>query len=123
LSRQALAEVINARYEELFALVQEELRRSGFESLVAAGIVLTGGASKVQGAAELAESVFNMPVRLGSPQHVSGLTDVLDSPSYATGVGLLIYGQKQQQNEAILSKGNNQSGLWARMKRWFQGNF
>lgn len=123
LSRQALAEVINARYEELFALVQEELRRSGFENLVAAGIVLTGGASRVEGAAELAESVFNMPVRLGSPQHVSGLTDVLDSPSYATGVGLLIYGQKQQQNETVLSKGNNQNGLWARMKRWFQGNF
>jgi cell division protein FtsA len=90
---------------------------------VAAGVVLTGGASKVEGVVDMAESIFNMPVRLGAPQHVSGLTDVLESPSYATGVGLLMYGQKQQQNEEATSNLESQKGLWARMKRWFQGNF
>ena len=72
LARQTLAEVVEPRYEELFALIREELRRSGFEEMIAAGVVLTGGSAKMEGAVELAEEVFHMPVRLGLPQHVDG---------------------------------------------------
>ncbi len=97
LSRQTLAEVVEPRYEELFTLVQAELRRSGFEDLVAAGIVLTGGSSKMEGVVELAEEIFHMPVRIGMPQHVSGLADVVKNPIYSTGVGLLLFGRKQIQ--------------------------
>lgn len=123
ISKRALAEVVGARYEELFALVLAELRRSGFEDLVASGIVLTGGASMVDGTIDLAESVFQMPVRLGMPQHVRGLADVLESPAYATSVGLLLYGYKQQYEgnpELIVRNGQN---IWNRMRSWFQGNF
>ena len=87
LARQTLAEVIEPRYEELYMLVQDELRRSGFEELVAGGIVLTGGSAKMEGAIELAEEVFHMPVRLGVPQFVQGLSDVVRNPIHATGVG------------------------------------
>ncbi|MEM8594749.1 MAG: cell division protein FtsA, partial [Pseudomonadota bacterium] len=92
MSRQGLAEVVEPRYDELFTLVQAELERSGYIDAMAAGIVLTGGTSKMQGAVELAEEVFHMPVRLGTPQGVSGLSDIVRNPIYATGVGLLHYG-------------------------------
>jgi len=123
LARQTLAEVIEPRYEELFSLVQSELRRSGFEDLVAAGVVLTGGSSKMEGAIELAEEVFHMPVRLGEPQFVSGLVDVIRNPIYATGVGLLLFGHKNrhQRHYAESNMGSGVKGIWARMKRWFQG--
>ena len=124
LSRQTLAEVVEPRYEELFQLIQAELRRSGFEDLVAAGIVLTGGSAKMEGVIELAEEVFHMPVRLGIPQYVTGLVDVVRNPIYATGVGLLLHGHKQQVHrgqEPRVSGGMR--GLWERMKGWFQGNF
>lgn len=124
LSKKTLAEVIHARYEELFGLVLSELRRSGFEDLVASGFVITGGASAMEGSVELAESVFHMPVRLGMPQHVKGLTDVLDSPAYATSVGLLLYGYQQQYEgrpELVVRKG--MKNVWGRIKSWFQGNF
>ena len=91
LARQTLAEVVEPRYEELFGLIRDELRRSGFEEMVAAGVVLTGGSAKMEGAVELAEEVFHMPVRLGLPQHVRGLGDVVRNPIHATGVGLLLY--------------------------------
>ncbi len=124
LSKKVLSEVINARYEELFALVLAELRRSGLDEVIASGIVLTGGASQIAGAAELAESVFQMPVRIGMPQHVKGLTDVLDSPAYATSVGLLLYGYQQQyEGHAELIVRNGMKGVWGRVKNWFQGNF
>src|SRR3990167_10288405 len=124
LSRRALSEVIEARYEELFMLVAAELRRSGLENFVAAGIVLTGGASKVEGAVELAERVFKVPVRLGVPQHVTGLADVIHNPIYSTGVGLLLYGLncRQNQRETQLNQ-IGVKGLWSKMKNWFQGNF
>jgi len=122
--KQALARVINARYEELFALVLAELRRSGFEDLVAAGIVLTGGASNVAGAVDLAESIFQMPVRLGLPQHVEGLVDVRENPGFSTGVGLLLYGKRQREgSHSGLHLDQGVKGLWARMKSWFSGNF
>ncbi len=127
LSRQALAEVVEPRYDELFTLVQAELRRSGFEDLCAAGIVLTGGTSKMEGVIELAEEIFHMPVRLGTPQDVSGLSDIVNNPIYATGVGLLQYarkqymsGQAQPQYAAKVESGNS---LWGRVKNWFQGSF
>ena len=119
--RRALAQVITARYEELFTLALAELRRNGFEDLIAAGVVLTGGASKVPGCAELAESVFNMPVRIGTPQNVSGLMDVRDNPVFATGVGLLLHGQRQRINGSVFRL--NTEGLWSRMKSWFTNNF
>ncbi|NKB38914.1 MAG: cell division protein FtsA [Gammaproteobacteria bacterium] len=124
LARQTLAEVVEPRYEELFTLVQAELRRSGFESLIAAGIVLTGGSSKMEGAVDLAEEIFHMPVRIGMPQHVSGLADVVRNPIYATGVGLLLFGQRQVQTSSNSPRVNNGvKGLLERMKSWFQGNF
>ncbi|RKZ71071.1 MAG: cell division protein FtsA [Gammaproteobacteria bacterium] len=121
LARQTLAEVVEPRYEELFTLVQAELRRSGFEDLIAAGVVLTGGSSKMEGVVELAEEIFHMPVRLGMPQHVAGLVDVVKNPIYSTGVGLLLFGRKQMQEGFSPLKANG--GLWERMKSWFQGNF
>ena len=121
--KKALAQVVGARYEELFAIIQTELRRSGFEDLIAAGIVLTGGASKVTGAIELAESTFQMPVRLGLPQNISGLMDVRDNPGFSTGVGLVIHGQQQRENGVAYDSDYSLSGLWSRMKSWFQGNF
>ena len=97
LSRQALAEVVEPRYDELFTLVQAELRRSGFEDMIAAGIVLTGGSSKMEGVIELAEEIFHMPVSLGTPKHVTGLKDIVRNPIYATGVGLLLYGKQREE--------------------------
>ncbi len=124
LSRQTLAEVVQPRYEELFTLVQAELRRSGYEGLIAAGIVLTGGSSKMEGAIDLAEEIFHMPVRLGIPQYVSGLSDVVKSPIYATGVGLLIFGKKQsQEGNTQIHINDGVKGVLERMKSWFQGNF
>ena len=124
LSRQALAEVVEPRYDELFTLVQAELRRSGFEDLIAAGIVLTGGTSKMEGVIELAEEIFHMPVRLGAPQGVSGLVDIVNNPIYATGVGLLQYGMKQQQEGRTTHYGKEAgAGWWSKVKDWFQGNF
>ncbi len=130
LSRQALAEVVEPRYDELFSLVQAELRRSGFEDLVAAGIVLTGGSSKIEGAIELAEEIFHMPVRLASPQGVTGLTEMVKNPIYSTGVGLLLYGQKQHEAGAAslsvqkqLTIAEPHESFMSRMKAWIKGNF
>jgi cell division protein FtsA len=97
LSRQALAEVVEPRYEELFTLVQAELRRSGFEDLVAAGIVLTGGTAKMEGAVELAEEIFHMPVRLAKPQGIRGMEAQLSNPIYATSIGLLHYARQDHE--------------------------
>ncbi len=125
ISAKALSDVVSARYEELFSLVRNELRRSGFEDLVAAGIVLTGGASNVHGAIELAEMSFEMPVRKGCAQQISGLAEAQSNPSMATAVGLLLHGLQQQYeggyNVPILS--DNANGVWTRMKKWFNGNF
>ena len=124
LARQTLAEVVGPRYDELFTLVQAELRRSGFEDRIAAGIVLTGGSSKMEGAMELAEEIFHMPVRVGLPQYVTGLSDVVKNPIHATGVGLLLYGHRQTK-EAVptIRVESGVQGIWERMKSWFQGNF
>jgi len=124
LSRQTLAEVVEPRYEELLSLVQAELRKSGFEEMIAAGVVLTGGSSKMEGVVELAEEIFHVPVRLGLPQYVSGLSDVVSNPIHATGVGLLLFGyQNRDSGTSHLMMEGGLKGLFDRMKSWFQGNF
>ncbi len=122
LSRQALAEVVEPRYDELFTLIQAELRKSGFEGLIAAGIVLTGGTSKMDGAVELAEEIFHMPVSLGKPKHVSGLTDIVRNPIYSTAVGLLHYGAKHRL-EKIPHPASPMGSMMGRVKNWFMGNY
>jgi cell division protein FtsA len=124
LARQTLAEVVEPRYEELFTLVQAELRRSGFEDLCAAGVVLTGGSAKMEGVIELAEEIFHMPVRLGLPQYVNGLVDVVRNPIHSTGVGLLLFGhQNRAVREAEARMAGGYKTVLKRMKSWFQGNF
>ncbi|WLQ14106.1 cell division protein FtsA [Hahella aquimaris] len=124
LSRQSLAEVVEPRYEELFTLIQSELRRSGYEDLVAAGVVLTGGTSSMEGVVELAEEIFHMPVRLAVPQWVTGLSDVVSNPMYSTAVGLLLYGFKQQElGRGSQHRGEPAENLFQRLKNWFMGNF
>jgi cell division protein FtsA len=124
LARQTLAEVVEPRYEELLTLIQAELRRSGFEDIIAAGMVLTGGSSKMEGLVELAEEILHMPVRIGVPQTVTGLVDVVRNPIYATGVGLLQFGQNHTSEHATDGApiGSFKS-VFERMKSWFQGNF
>ena len=124
LSRHTLAEVVEPRYEELFTLIQSELRRSGYEDLVAAGIVLTGGTARMEGVVELAEEVFHMPVRLAAPQGVRGLTDVVSNPIYSTAVGLLMYGfEKQAAGASPVLKPEATPSLVDKVKAWFKGNF
>lgn len=120
LSRQALAEVVEPRYDELFTLIQAELRRSGFEDLLAAGIVLTGGSSKMEGVVELAEEIFHMPVSLGMPKSITGHDDIVRNPIYATCVGLLMYGKERE--EAGVIKSMNKPGRFGRFKKWLSDN-
>ena len=121
LSRQALADVLERRYVEIFSLVQQKLNRSSFDALIPAGIVLTGGASKIEGAQELAEEVFHSPVRLGSPNTIGGFTEVVHNPIYATSVGLLLYGYKQM-HEDHMNYIQRDKNLINRLSRWFGGN-
>jgi len=124
LSRQTLAEVIEPRVEELYSLVQTELRRSGFEELLSSGIVITGGSSAMHGMVELGEEIFHMPVRLGLPRYVGGLSDVVKTPRFSTGVGLLLYGLEQHHNhQAAREQSGSFGDVLQRMKAWFQGNF
>ena len=124
MSRQTLAEVIEPRVEELYSLVQAELRRSGFEELLSSGIVITGGSAAMQGMVELGEEVFHMPVRLGLPSYAGGLSEVIRNPRYSTGVGLLLAGLGQHHRQQIEKM---QSGSFkqivGRMKKWFETNF
>jgi cell division protein FtsA len=124
LSRQTLAEVIEPRVEELYTLVQAELRRSGFEELLSSGIVLTGGSALLAGMTELGEEVFHLPVRVGVPAYVGGLADVVRSPRYATAVGLLLEG-RDQYLDALQSRARTTGigGAAERMKQWFKANF
>ena len=122
LSRQTLAEVVEPRYDELFRLVQAELRRSGFEDLIASGIVLTGGGAKMEGLIELAEEIFHMPVSLGAPRNVAGLKDIVRNPVFATSVGLLQYGLDQEK-ERPSKRSSRKSSMFARVKSFFTENF
>ena len=123
LSRQSLAEVVEPRYDELFTLILAEIRRSGFEELIPAGVLLTGGTSKMEGAVELAEEIFHMPVRLGAPQYAKGLNDIIRNPIYATAVGLLIYGARDDESSGMPGGGQLAGGLMTRVRDWFGRHF
>ncbi|MDA7585190.1 cell division protein FtsA [Luminiphilus sp.] len=123
LSRQSLAEVVEPRYDELFTLILAEIRRSGFEELIPAGVLLTGGTSKMEGAVELAEEIFHMPVRLGAPQYAKGLNDIIRNPIYATAVGLLIYGARDDESSGMPGSGQLAGGLMTRVRDWFGRHF
>ena len=124
LSVQTLAEVIEPRVVELYEFVLAELRRSGLEEMIASGIVITGGSAMMKGMVELGEEIFHMPVRLGLPRYVGGLSEVVSSPRYATGVGLLLIGKRQVAQQIQVNLDTNSFGrIFERMKNWFQGNF
>lgn len=126
MSRQTLTEVIEPRVEELFGLIQAELRRTGFEDVIGSGVVLTGGSSKMEGMVDLAEEVFHMPVRLGIPKEIGGLSSVVSNPIYATGVGLVMFGARNQEGRNYFDHSINDTGyktVLRKMKSWFQGNF
>jgi cell division protein FtsA len=122
LARQTLAQVVEARYRELFSLIQAELRRSGFENMIAAGLVMTGGASRIEGAEELAEELFHMPVRLATPGYVTGLSEVVNNAIHATGVGLLLYGNQADTNRNLLAASGGDT-FFDRVRSWFRGEF
>lgn len=119
LPRQVVAEVVEARYEELFSLIKGELERGGYDEVIASGIVLTGGSSQLEGVVELAERVFEMPVHIGTPRKVTGLKDIVSNPIYATGVGLLLYGREEASRDRNESK---PGGLLTRIGQWFREN-
>lgn len=121
--RASLAQAVQGRYEEIFEMVQAELRRCGFEELVRAGVVLTGGAAKMEGVVELAEEMLQMPVRVGTPQHVSGLGEVDGNPLHATGAGLLLMGSQMDQPRRPAMPSGRLSDLYRRLKNWYRGEF
>lgn len=124
LSIQTLAEVIEPRVVELYELVLQELRRSGMEEMIASGIVITGGSSMMRGMMELGEEIFHMPVRLGMPRYVGGLSEVVSNPRYATAVGLILMGKQQLERQIIGQMDSSSVGrIFEKMKSWFQGNF
>jgi cell division protein FtsA len=123
LSRQTLAEVIEPRVEELYSLVQQVLRESGFEELLSSGIVLTGGSAVMQGMVELGEEIFHMPVRVGVPRYAGALAEVVRAPRYSTAVGLLLEGAAQMQQGRLSRQGGSVRAVLGRMREWFQRNF
>ena len=124
LSIQTLAEVIEPRVVELYELVLQELRRSGMEEMIASGIVITGGSAMMRGMMELGEEIFHMPVRLGIPRYVGGLSEVVSNPRYATGVGLILMGKQQLERHLTGQMESSSIGrIFDKMKSWFQGNF
>ena len=124
MSRATLAEVIEPRVEELYSLVQAELRRSGFEEILSSGIVITGGSAQMQGMVELGEEVFHMPVRLGVPQYVGGLSEVVRNPRFSTGVGLLLMGKDQfMRHQTSRLQVGGFGDVMQRMQDWFRKNF
>jgi len=124
LSRQTLAEVIEPRVEELYSLIQAELRRSGFEELLSSGIVITGGSSVMEGMVELGEEIFHMPVRVGTPNYSGSLAEVVRNPRYSTAVGLLVAGlSAHQRQQTVRMHSTSFKQVFERMKTWIQGNF
>ena len=121
LPRQILGEVLEPRMEEIFTLVKREIYRAGMENAMTSGSVLTGGTSLLEGVIEVAESVFNLPTRLGKPQGISGLVDVVNNPMYATGVGLVLYGARNQNAKKFRIRDTNIfNRVMNRMKNWFK---
>jgi cell division protein FtsA len=121
LPRQILGEILEPRMEEIFTLVKREIYRAGMTSFINSGIVVTGGSALLEGLCEVAESVFNLPTRLGKPQGISGLVDVVNNPMYATGVGLVLFGARNQSNKKFRIRDSNIfNRIMTRMKRWFR---
>ena len=122
LSRQILGEILEPRVEEMFTLIHNELIRSGYENMVNSGVVITGGSAELQGVAEIAEQIFNVPSRTGYPSGISGLTEVVNKPMYATAVGLVLYGAKSsKEGKKFRIRDTNIFGrVMERMKRWFK---
>ncbi len=121
LSRQILGEILEPRAEEIFTLVQREIYRAGMENVMASGLVLTGGSALLDGVTEVAESIFNLPTRQGKPRGIGGLVDVVNNPMYATGVGLVMYGARNQSaNKFRIRDANIFNRVMNRMKRWFK---
>ncbi|MBU1308178.1 MAG: cell division protein FtsA [Gammaproteobacteria bacterium] len=124
MSRHTLAEVVEPRYQELFELVMEEIKSSGLEEQIAAGVVLTGGTAKMEGAVEFAEDIFQMPVRVGLPMHVSGLKEYVQDPAYASVVGLLLYGKDARTQQKKVADVRDSVGSFVkRISSWFKGEF
>ena len=119
LSRQTLAEIVEPRVEEILTLVHHEVMKTGYANLIASGIILTGGTAALEGLPELAEQIFNLPVRRGLPIGIGGLVDLVHSPMYATGVGLVLYGSKHEtQSKFKIGEANIFSKVTHRMKEW-----
>jgi len=112
ISRNVLASIIEPRMEEILSLTRQEMKKSNFFDLLTAGIVLTGGGSLMQGMVELAEKIFDVPVRTGKPKGLSGLEEITSSPIYSTGVGLILYGWEQMKE--------GRSGGRFKTKGWFR---
>lgn len=127
LSRNVLCEILGPRVEEIFALVNREIIKSGLEDVIASGVVITGGSSILEGMPELAEQIFNLPVRRGLPHNIGGLVDVVNSPVYATGVGLVVYGSRNSGGPSPFPTGKPEGNLFGsvfgRMKTWFREFF
>jgi cell division protein FtsA len=120
LSRQILGDILEPRVEEICSLLQRELIRSGYSTLVASGLVITGGSAMLPGLADLAEQIFNLPVRTGLPSDIGGLVDVVRNPMYATGVGLVLYGANSKPKKLFRIRQNNIfNRLVERMRKWF----
>ena len=122
LPRQLLGEILEPRLEEIFTLIQSELIRSGYEDSINSGVVITGGSSELAGVPEIAEQIFNVPCRIGYPDKIGGLVEVVNKPMYATAVGLVLYGAKQNTNNKKfrIRDTNIFSKVVERMKRWFK---
>jgi cell division protein FtsA len=124
LSRQILSEIIEPRVEELFTLIRQEIVKSGYEDLISSGIVLTGGSTLLQGMPEIAEQVYNLPIRRGVPQGIGGMVEVVKSPLYATGVGLIRYASYNSGSRLFCSKERNTySRVKERMREWIEEIF
>ena len=121
LQRQILGEILEPRMEEIFTLIKREVFRAGMENTITSGIVLTGGSSLLEGVTDVAEAVFDLPTRLGTPRGISGLTDVVNNPMYATGVGLVLYGARNQPKKKFRIRDTNIfNRVMIRMKKWFK---
>ena len=121
LPRQILGEIIEPRMEEIFTLIDREIFRAGVENMITSGVVVTGGTALLDGITEVAESIFNLPTRLGRPQGIGGLVDVVNNPMYATGVGLVLYGARNQPEKKFRIRDTNIfNRIITRMKRWFK---
>jgi cell division protein FtsA len=121
LPRQILGEILEPRIEEIFTLIKREIFRAGMDNVITSGLVLTGGSSLLHGITDIAESIFDVPSRLGTPIGISGLIDVVNNPMYATGVGLVLYGAKNQPEKKFRIRDSNIfHRVMTRMKRWFK---